>query len=103
MSLYFVLNTEFSNYYAADMLVKVRRPSLVQRLHRPYAVSYKENPVAVLYVFLPCTCSSAYLFTPRSRVLLENLTGFQLVKKFPAFYGTRRFTVAFKSARNLSM
>ena len=26
-----------------------------------------------------------------SRVLLEKLTGLQLIKKFPAFYGTRRF------------
>jgi hypothetical protein len=29
------------------------------------------------------------ILTPWSRVLLEKLTGFQLVKKFPAFYGTR--------------
>ena len=29
--------------------------------------------------------------TSWSRVLLEKLTGSQLVKKFPAFYGTRRF------------
>jgi hypothetical protein len=29
-----------------------------------------------------------YLLTPWSRVLLEKLTGRQLVKKFPAFYGT---------------
>ena len=29
--------------------------------------------------------------TPWSRALLEKLTGSQLVKKFPAFYGTRRF------------
>jgi len=29
-----------------------------------------------------------YLLTPLSTVLLEKLTGFQLVKKFPAFYGT---------------
>ena len=28
------------------------------------------------------------LLTPWSRVLLEKLTSFQLVKKFPAFYGT---------------
>jgi hypothetical protein len=28
------------------------------------------------------------LLTPCSRVLLEKLTGLQLVKKFPAFYGT---------------
>ena len=30
--------------------------------------------------------------------LLEKLTDFQLVKKFPAFYGTRRFITAFTSA-----
>ena len=29
-----------------------------------------------------------YYHTPRSRVLLEQLSGSQLVKKFPAFYGT---------------
>jgi len=29
-----------------------------------------------------------YLLTPSCRVLLEKLTGLQLVKKFPAFYGT---------------
>ena len=35
-----------------------------------------------------------YLLTPWSRVL-EKLTGFQLVKKFPAFYETGRFITAF--------
>jgi flagellar biosynthesis protein FliQ len=34
------------------------------------------------------------LLTPWSTVLLEKLTGRQLVKKFPAFYGTRRFITA---------
>ena len=43
-----------------------------------------------------------YLLTPWSRVLLEKLTGPQSVKKFPAFYGTRRFITAFTSARHLS-
>ena len=43
------------------------------------------------------------LLTPLSRVLLEKLTGFQLVKKFPAFYGTRRFITTFTSARHLSL
>jgi hypothetical protein len=38
-----------------------------------------------------------YLLTPWSRVLLERLTGFHLVKKFPAYYGTRRFVTAFTS------
>jgi hypothetical protein len=32
-----------------------------------------------------------HLLTPCSTVLLDKLSGFQLVKKFPAFYGTRRF------------
>ena len=44
-----------------------------------------------------------YLFTPRSRVLLEKLTDFQLVKKFSAFYGTQRFITAFTGARHLSL
>jgi len=35
--------------------------------------------------------------------LLEKLTGFQLVKKFPAFYGTRKFITAVTSARKLSL
>jgi len=43
-----------------------------------------------------------YLLTPWSRVL-EKLTGLQLVKKFPAFYGTRKFITAFTSARHLSL
>jgi len=37
------------------------------------------------------------------RVLLEKLTGLQLVKKFPAFYGTRRFITALTSVRHLSL
>jgi hypothetical protein len=31
------------------------------------------------------------ILTPWSRVLLEKLTGAQIVKKFPTFYGNRRF------------
>ena len=44
-----------------------------------------------------------YLLTPWSRVLLEKLASLQLVKKFPAFYGTQRFLTAFTSARHLSL
>ena len=44
-----------------------------------------------------------YLLTPWSRVLLDKLTSLQLVKKFPAFYGTRRFLTALTSARHLSL
>ena len=41
--------------------------------------------------------------TAWSRVLLEKLTGSQLVKKFPAFYGTQRFIIAFRRAGHLSL
>ena len=43
------------------------------------------------------------ILTPWSRVLLEKLTGLQLVKKFPAFHGTRRFITALTSVRHLSL
>jgi len=44
-----------------------------------------------------------YLLTLWIRVLLEKLTGFQLVEKFPTFYGTRKFITAFTSTRPLSL
>ena len=44
-----------------------------------------------------------YLLTPWSRVLLEKLTGLQLVKKFLLFYGNRRFSIALTNARHLSL
>ena len=44
-----------------------------------------------------------YLLTPWCRVLLEKLTGLQLVKKFHAFHGTRRFISALTSVRHLSL
>ena len=77
-----------------------------------------------LIILLPCTYSFFVIFyggllmyvqhiywwrlittysvfhTQWSRVLIEKLTGFQLV---PAFYGTRRFITAFTSALHLSL
>ena len=44
-----------------------------------------------------------YLLAWWCRVLLEKLTGLQLVKKFPAFHGTRRFITALTSVRHLSL
>ena len=52
----------------------------------------------VSYVYL-----LIYLLIPWSKVLLGKLTGCQLVRKFPTFYGTRRFITAFTSARHLSL
>jgi hypothetical protein len=56
------------------------------------------NISVVVVTYLP-----TYLLTPWSIVLLEKLTGLQLVKKFPAYYGTRRNINAFTSARHLSL
>ena len=44
-----------------------------------------------------------YLLTPWCIVLLEKLTGLQLVKKFPAFHGTRMFITALTSVRHLPL
>ena len=44
-----------------------------------------------------------YLFIRWCRVLLEKLTGLQLVKKFPAIHGIRRFITALTSVRHLSL
>ena len=44
-----------------------------------------------------------HLLTPWCRVILEKLTGLQLVKKFPAFHGTRRFITALTSVRHMSL
>ena len=43
------------------------------------------------------------ILTPWCRVLLEKLTGLRLVKKLPAFHGTRRFITALTSVRHLSL
>jgi hypothetical protein len=43
------------------------------------------------------------IFSACSRVLPEKLTGPLLVRKFPAFYGTRRFITAITRARHLSL
>jgi len=43
------------------------------------------------------------LLTPLCRVLPEQLTGLQLVKKFPKFHRTRKFITALTSVRHLSL
>ena len=52
---------------------------------------------------LTSTLQLTYLLTPWSIFFLEKLTGYQLVKKFTAFYGTPRFITAFTSARHVSL
>jgi len=81
--------------------------------------SNMRTPTRLLTVLVPLFSSEAlwllylpprlltYLLTHSRtawcRVLLEKVTGFQLIKKFPAYYGTQRFITAFTSARHLSL
>ena len=50
-----------------------------------------------------CVALRHHLLTAWCRVLLEKLTGLQLVKKFPAFHGTRRFITALTSVPQPSL
>ena len=60
------------------------------------------KPSVKLHKLLNLNCY-IYLLTPWCRVLLEKLTGLQLVKKFPAFHRTRRFITALTSVRHMSL
>jgi hypothetical protein len=55
------------------------------------------------YYFSVVTYLLTYSLTPHSTVLLEKLTGLQLIKKSPAFCGTRKFISALTSSRKLSL
>ena len=57
----------------------------------------------LIYNYFLLTNLLTYLLTPWCRVLLEKLTGSLLVKKFPAFHGTRRLITALTSVRHLSL
>ena len=70
---------------------------------QPYHNFFFDAPLLRMEEFLTSVPHPpAYLLTPWCRVLLEKLTGLQLVKKFPAFHGTQRFITALTSVRHLS-
>ena len=54
-------------------------------------------------IYLLSNIYTYLLLTPWRRVLLEKLTGLQLVKKFPTFYGTWRFITAYTRVCHLSL
>jgi hypothetical protein len=81
----------------------------VSKLGLCFHLEFKQQ-VAHLCVNCPVSCGGeqnlyllTYLSTPWSNALLEKLTGSQQVKKFPAFYRTRKFNTAFTTARHLSL
>jgi hypothetical protein len=67
----------------------------------PFSKNVRVNHTSFFKVLLLLLLT--YLLTPWGRVLLDKLTGLQLVKKFSAFYGTRRFLTALTSARHLDL
>ena len=74
------------------------KPGFELRTVQPVEIRYTE------WVIPAHNCEYiTYLLTLWCRVLLEQLTGLQLVKKFPAFHGTRRFITALTTVRKLSL
>ena len=57
----------------------------------------------LICILMLVTWSLTYLLTYLLRVLLEKLNGSQLVKKYPAIYGSRSFITAFTNSRHLSL
>ena len=95
------------NSFHAMMLRVGMRSVTIDILHVILTYHYFQNSRTRL-IFLPVFLqvhlslfSHTYLLTPWCRVLLEKLTALQLVKKFPAFHGTRRFVNALTSVRHL--
>jgi hypothetical protein len=64
---------------------------------------FLQHHIKSLQVFLIYLLTYIHVLTPHTTVLLEKLTGLQLVKKFPAFYRARKFITVFTSARHLSL
>jgi hypothetical protein len=73
----------------------------IQMFGKEYQDVVADGTAMIKYFTVHCRHLRS-LLTPRGRVHHEKLTGLQLVKKLPAFYGTRRFITALTSARHLS-
>ena len=85
------LNFQISLYLSASRKTVCQiYPSISQSIHLNFSV-YWSSVYALTHPFIHSILPKhyhSYLLTPWSTVLLEKLTGFHLVKKFPTFYGT---------------
>ena len=73
---------------------------------QPMVQYYTAPTSAVIYrqlLYQVSSTGSLSRLTAWSTALLEKLTGSQIVKKFPAFYGNRKFITAFVRAHHLSL
>jgi hypothetical protein len=62
-------------------------------LHKPFLTT----------IGATCPAHLIHVLTPWKRVQPKKLTGLQLLTKFPAFYGTRKFITALTNDRHLSL
>jgi len=83
---------------------------LTTEAYLPFSVlEYPKNqPIAVAHGVRTWALGKALKLqasglTPWGRALLEKIIVAQLVKKFPTFYGTRRFIIVFTRARQWSL
>ena len=105
MDMFIKVNQEYCTglhyvlFESQDMLINV--------IHYHYVGSsnllFFKNFLFILFILYATFKLLTYLLTPWCRVLLEQLTGLRLVKKFPAFHGTRRFITALTSIHHLSI
>jgi len=77
------------------------RQGMVWQLRARQEYGPAQVTLVILHMYL--TYLLTYLHTPWCRVLLKKLHGSQVVKKFPVFYGTRRFIIAFTIMCHLSL
>jgi len=86
-----------------------RRSTRVRMTRQVFSVLLERHSLSLFsyvwfsYQFNSVICLFAPLVTAWCRVLLEKLTGLQLVSKFTAFHGTRRFITALTNVRHLSL
>ena len=90
VNVYDIFYSLHSHQHVSPVIAAIFR---VMLLVQEYKVTNVVSRVAVTPFFL----------TPWCRVLLEQLTGLQLVKKFPAFHGIQRFITALTSVHHLSL
>ena len=105
-NLLYQISPNSDNKYGKNLCKLIYAPKYKERLslHRFAGNTYREfyvNPTYGLVGHRRTFVQQAhylltYLLTPCSRCVLEKLTASQLVKKFTAFYGTRRFFAAFE-------
>jgi len=81
---------------------RIKKPTKCHLLHSLYFLDTQHVSGINMSIFRSLRLLT-YLLTPWCIVLLEKLTGLQVVKKFPAFHGTRNFITALTSVRHLSL